>query len=48
VLYVDYNDAVSDGLESVQRINEFLGHTLDVGKIVMAVDKSLYRNRRFA
>jgi hypothetical protein len=46
VLYVDYNDAVSDALESAQRINEFLGHTLDVEKMVMAVDKSLYRNRR--
>jgi len=46
VLYVDYNDAVKDPLKNAQRVNEFLGHTLNRGEMAAAVDKGLYRNRR--
>ncbi len=48
VLYVDYNDTIKDPLKSVQRVNEFLGNTLDAGKMATAIDKLLYRNRRTA
>jgi hypothetical protein len=46
ILYVDYNDTMKNPEKSAQTINAFLGDVLDVGKMAMAVDNSLYRNRR--
>jgi hypothetical protein len=46
VLYVDYNDLLSNPGVYLERINEFLGGQLDVEKMGVVVDPSLYRQRR--
>ena len=45
VLYVNYRDALEDPVREAERMNEFLGGGLDVGKMVEVVDPELYRNR---
>jgi len=45
VIYVSYNDVVENPLEQSQRINHFLGDTLDVERMVRVVDQALYRQR---
>jgi len=45
VIYVSYNDVVEAPLEQAQRINHFLGDTLDVESMVNVVDQALYRQR---
>ncbi len=45
VIYVSYNDVVENPREQLQRINHFLGDTLDVAKMVDVVDQALYRQR---
>jgi len=45
VIYVSYNDVVENPLEQSQRINHFLGDTLDVEKMLGVVDQALYRQR---
>jgi hypothetical protein len=45
VLYVDYRGVLEDPVGQAERINEFLGGGLDVGKMVEVVDPELYRNR---
>jgi len=40
-----YRDLVAEPLAGARRINEFLGGTLDVQKMVEVVDPGLYRNR---
>jgi hypothetical protein len=45
VLYLNYNDMVSDPGDSIQEVNRFLGGGLDVQKMLGVVDESLYRNR---
>jgi hypothetical protein len=45
VLYLNYNDIVSDPGDSIQEVNRFLGGGLDVQKMLGVVDESLYRNR---
>ena len=46
VIYVDYNEVLDDPVVHVNRINQFLGNTLDVEKMAGVVDKSLYRRRQ--
>lgn len=49
VLFVNYNDILTDPEKSVQAIHEFLGaEEFDRQEMVAAVDKKLYRNRRGA
>ena len=44
-IHVSYNDVTENPLEQSERINQFLGDTLDVGKMVGVVDQALYRQR---
>lgn len=46
VLDVDYKDVLSGPLDQAQRIDAFLGGTLDVTRMAAAVNPDLYRNRR--
>jgi len=45
VLYVDYNQLLSDPNAQIPTINRFLGGTLDQNEMAGVVDPSLYRNR---
>ena len=45
-LTVAYRDVVERPRESADRINTFLGGTLDVGRMAAVADPALYRNRR--
>ncbi|MEA3335274.1 MAG: sulfotransferase domain-containing protein [Chloroflexota bacterium] len=45
VLYVDYNEVVSNPHQSVGQANRFLGGHLDEQAMISAVDPQLYRNR---
>lgn len=46
VLYVNYHDVLMNPHEEARRINGFLGGSLDVEKMVAAVDPNLYRERK--
>jgi hypothetical protein len=46
VLYVSYNEVLKDPIEPAEKINQFLGDTLNVEKMVDVVDPNLYRQRR--
>ena len=46
VLYVDYNEMISDPAAQVAKINTFLGGGLDTDAMTGVVDPSLYRQRR--
>jgi hypothetical protein len=45
LINVDYNALQADARKELQRVNEFLGGTLDVDAMVAVVDAKLYRNR---
>jgi len=45
VLYVSYNDTMTDPLTTADAVNSFLGGGLDVVKMTSVLDNSLYRNR---
>jgi hypothetical protein len=45
VLFISYNRVVSDPRPQIERVNRFLGDSLDLEKMVAAVDASLYRQR---
>ena len=45
VLYVNYNEVIADPSRNAQQISEFLGSTLDAGKMAGVIDLSLYRQR---
>lgn len=45
VLYVDYRRLVQSPREQAGAVNAFLGGWLDVNKMAVAVDPTLYRNR---
>ena len=45
VLYVSYNDVLTKPLEHAERVNQFLGGSLDVEAMAAVVDPDLYRNR---
>lgn len=46
VLYVNYNTMLGSPLESLQKVNEFLGGDMDVNIMAGVVDKELYRERK--
>jgi len=46
VLYVSYNDVMKDSLSHAERINSFLGGSLQVDEMVSVVDRGLYRQQR--
>lgn len=46
VIYVSYNDTLKNPVGQAQRVNQFLGNTLNVENMVGVVDKMLYRQRR--
>jgi len=45
MISVNYKDTVNEPLLQCQRVNDFLGGTLDVNKMVAVIDTSLYRKR---
>jgi hypothetical protein len=48
VFRVSYNDLLERPREQAERVQEFLGGTMDIGEMVTTVDPSLYRNRKAA
>ena len=46
VLYVNYNTMLGNPIESLQKVNEFLGGEMDVGVMAGVVNKDLYRERK--
>lgn len=46
VLYVDYGTALADPAGQAERINRFLGSTLDARRMAAVVDPELYRQRQ--
>jgi len=46
MLYVNYNTMIADPTESLQKVNEFLGSSMDVKVMASVVDKELYRERK--
>lgn len=46
VIYVSYNEVLSDPVNQAERVNRFLGGALDVERMVSTVDPALYRQRR--
>ncbi len=48
VLYVSYNEMMSNPKSPVKTINDFLGGGMDVEAMEKVIDPSLYRNRRGA
>lgn len=45
LLVIEHRTAISDSLATAERINNFLGGGLDVGKMAAAVEPTLHRNR---
>ncbi|GAB4466197.1 MAG: hypothetical protein Kow0070_29000 [Anaerolineales bacterium] len=45
-LYVNYNTMLADPLESLKKVNEFLGGGMDVNVMAGVVNKELYRERK--
>jgi len=45
-LYVNYNSMVKDPTEALNKINNFLGGSMDVSIMSAVVDKELYRERK--
>ena len=45
VIYVSYNEILAKPVEHAERINGFLGNTLNVENMVEVVDQTLYRQR---
>jgi len=46
VLYVNYNTMLGNPLESLRKVNEFLGGDMDVSLMAGVVNKELYRERK--
>ncbi len=44
-LYVSYNELLASPREHADRVNVFLGGTLDVARMVSVVDQNLYRQK---
>jgi hypothetical protein len=45
VLYIQYGDVLAEPAAQAERINQFLDNTLDVSKMMEAVDPTLHRQR---
>lgn len=46
VLYIDYNEMLSDPMHQIERLHEFLDNSLDLEKMANVIDPDLYRNRQ--
>ncbi len=46
ILYISYNDVLSNPAENANMVNEFLGNALNRENMVSIVDKALYRQRK--
>ena len=46
VLYVNYNEMLTDPDEDIARVNEFLGGGLNTAAMAAVIDPKLYRQRR--
>ena len=46
VLYVNYNTMIGNPLDSLKKVNEFLGGDMDVNTMASVVNKELYRERK--
>ncbi len=46
VIYIHYNEVLKDPSKYSERINKFLGNTLNTNNMISAVDKTLYRQRQ--
>jgi hypothetical protein len=46
VLYVNYNTMLGNPLESLTKVNEFLGGGMDVNVMAGVINKELYRERK--
>lgn len=46
VLYVNYNTMIADPLDSLGKVNEFLGGGMDVNVMAGVVNRELYRERK--
>ena len=46
VIYVQYDQAVQEPISQAQKVNHFLGSSLNVQKMARVVDSTLYRQRR--
>lgn len=46
VIYLWYNELLSDPQRELRRLNEFFRHTLDTSRMAEIIDPALYRNRK--
>lgn len=46
VIYISYNDTLSNSAENIGRINQLLGGSLNTKEMAEVVDKALYRQQR--
>jgi hypothetical protein len=46
ILYVSYNEILSDPTGNADKVNEFLGNALNTENMVRVVDRALYRQRK--
>jgi hypothetical protein len=46
VLYINYNQTISDPQTQAEKIEDFLGEAIQIKEMVSVVDESLYRNRK--
>jgi hypothetical protein len=46
VLYIDYNQMLSDPMSQIERLHEFLDNSLDLEQMANVIDPDLYRNRQ--
>ena len=46
VIYVQYDQAVQEPIAQAQKVNHFLGSSLNVQNMARVVDSTLYRQRR--
>lgn len=46
VLYVNYNTMLNDPLDSLKKVNEFLGGGMDINLMAGVINTELYRERR--
>ncbi|PYP88968.1 MAG: sulfotransferase family protein [Blastocatellia bacterium AA13] len=45
VIYISYNEVIADPRPHAERINQFLGESLNVEEMLRVADKSLYRQK---
>ena len=45
-IYISYNETLDDPKKTAEKISDFLGTKLDIGKMMKIVDPELYRQRK--